>query len=150
MKTLIQDIVALTREGWWLYDAHPAPSVYEQLQCPHAGKGGRNQPHWFVRDDVYLCIGCSRRCGLKRPAGFPLPLPIKYRTVPVEAPYTLTPAEMLAKHDLLNVKQAAYCLNVSERTIYDYIAVGKLVRLKENPARVRAREVLELRNNFDE
>ena len=57
---------------------------------------------------------------------------------------------MLARHELLNVRQAAYCLNVSERTIYDYIAEGRLVRLKENPVRVRAREVRELCRNFDE
>ena len=57
---------------------------------------------------------------------------------------------MLERHDLLNAKQAAYCLNVSERTIYNYIAEGKLVRLKENPVRVRSAEVKALRENFDE
>lgn len=150
MKTLIQDIVSLTRDGWRLYDAQPVPSVYERLKCPHAAKGGRNKPHWFVRDDNFLCIGCASRCLLKRPTGFPLPLPIRYNIVPPERPFTLTPKEMLARHDLLNVRQAAYCLNVSERTIYDYIAEGKLIRLRENPARVRTKEVIELRNNFDE
>ena len=92
-----------------------------------------------------------RLCGsLKRPAGFPLPLPIRYPGVPPVRPYTLTPQEMVDRHDLLNVRQAAYCLNVSERTIYDYIAEGKLVRLKENPVRVRSKEVKELRGDFDE
>ena len=57
---------------------------------------------------------------------------------------------MVERHDLLNVRQAAYCLNVSKRTIYDYIAEGKLVRLKENPVRVRSKEVKELRGDFDE
>ena len=57
---------------------------------------------------------------------------------------------MLARHDRLNVKQAAYCLNVSERTVYDYIAEGRLIRLKGNPIRIRAKEVREMRENFDE
>ena len=70
--------------------------------------------------------------------------------MPAEQPYTLTPQEMVNKHDILNVRQAAYCLNVSERTIYNYIAEGKLIRLKESPVRVRSKEVKELRGNFDE
>ena len=57
---------------------------------------------------------------------------------------------MVVRHDILTVKQAAYCLNVAERTIYDYIAEGKLIRLKENPVRVRSAEVRVLRENFDE
>lgn len=57
---------------------------------------------------------------------------------------------MLERHDLLNAKQAAYCLNVSERTIYNLIAEGKLVRLRGNPVRVRSAEVKALREDFDE
>ena len=62
----------------------------------------------------------------------------------------LSPEEMLARHDRLYVKQAAYCLNGSERTVYDYIAEGRLIRLKDNPIRIRANEVREMRENFDE
>ena len=150
MRTRIQEIVTLTKEGWRPYDAEPDRSVYEKLGCNHALRGQKRKPFWFVRDDVFCCIGCADHCTLKRPAGFPLPLPIRYNVVLPEMPFTLTPQEMLARHDLLNVRQAAYCLNVSERTIYDYIAEGKLIRLRENPARVRTKEVIELRNNFDE
>ena len=57
---------------------------------------------------------------------------------------------MMAKFDLLNVRQTAYCLNISERRVYDYIAEGRLIRLKENPVRVRVREVRELSSDFDE
>lgn len=148
-RTRIQEIVTLTRGGWRPYDAEPDRSVYERLGCPHFLRG-RRKPFWFVRDDVFCCIGCADHCTLKRPAGFPLPLPIRYPGVPPVRPYTLTPQEMVERHDLLNVRQAAYCLNVSERTIYDYIAEGKLVRLKENPVRVRSKEVKELRGDFDE
>ena len=134
-RTRIQEIVTLTREGWRPYDAEPDRSVYEKL---------------FVRDDVFCCIGCADHCTLKRPAGFPLPLPIRYSGVPPVRPYTLTPQEMLARRNLLNVKQAAYCLNVSERTVYNYIAEGRLVRLRDNPVRIRVDEVRELCKDFDE
>ena len=95
----------------------------------------------------------SGSCGMTfsaSSAGFPLPLPIRYSVVPPDQPYTLTPLEMLARHDILTVRQAAYCLNVSERQIYDYIAEGKLVKLKDTPVRVRADEVKALRKDFDE
>lgn len=150
MKTLIQDIVALTKEGWRLYDAAPVQAVYDRLGCTHAAKGSRSKPHWFVRDDEFMCVGCGKRCILKRPAGFPVPLSIRYRDVPREEPFTLTPQEMLARRNLLTVKQAAYCLNVSERTVYNLVAEGKLVRLKENPVRIRVDEVRAMCRDFDE
>ena len=150
MRTRILEIVKLTKEGWRPYDAEPDRSVYEKLGCTHVLRGNRRKPFWFVRDDVFCCIGCADHCTLKRPAGFPLPLPIRYSVVPQDPPYTLTPLELLARHDILNVRQAAYCLNVSERQIYDYIAEGKLVKLRDNPVRVRAAEVMELRRDFDE
>ena len=132
MRTRIQEIVTLTKEGWRPYDAEPDRSVYEKLGCNHALRGQKRKPFWFVRDDVFCCIGCADHCTLKRPAGFPLPLPIRYSVVPPDQPYT------------------AYCLNVSERQIYDYIAEGKLVKLKDTPVRVRADEVKALRKDFDE
>lgn len=150
MKTLVQDVVTLTRAGWRPYNAEPEASVYQRLGCSYSLGGRRNKPYWFVRDDVFLCVGCGSRCLLKRPSGFPPPLPIRYSAVPQDQPYSLSPQEMLARHDILNVRQAAYCLNVSERRIYEYIAEGKLIRLKENPVRVRSKEVKELRSDFDE
>ena len=150
MRTRILEIGKLTKEGWRPYDAEPDRSVYEKLGCTHVLCGNRRKPFWFVRDDVFCCIGCADHCTLKRPAGFPLPLPIRYSVVPPDQPYTLTPLEMLARHDILTVRQAAYCLNISERQVYDYIAEGKLVKLKDTPVRVRADEVKALRKDFDE
>ena len=150
-RTLIQDVVTLTKAGWRPYNASPEKSVYAKLGCDFVVRG-RNprKPVWFVRDDVFCCIGCGSRCSLTRPEGFPAPLPIRYSSVPHDLPYTLTPQEMVQKLDILNVRQAAYCLNVSERTIYDMIAEGKLIRLKDNPVRVRVKEIRELRGDFDE
>lgn len=150
MTTLIHDIINLIRNGWRPYTGLVAPQVYERQQCQIASRKGGRRPYWFVREDIFVCVGCGRRCSLSRPTGFVIPLPIKYQTMPPDQPYSLSPQEMVARHDLLNVRQAAYCLNVSERTIYDYIAEGKLIRLREKPVRVRAKEVRELRNDFDE
>ncbi len=149
-KTLIRDVIALTRDGWRPYAEQPELSVYERLGCEPVLKGRKDRPYWFYRGDVYVCVGCASRCSLTRPQGFPVPLPIRYASTPEEPAYMLSPEEMLARHDRLNVKQAAYCLNVSERTVYDYIAEGRLIRLKGNPIRIRAKEVREMRENFDE
>lgn len=146
----ILDIVTLTKEGWRPYNAEPERSVYEKIGCEPFLRGNRRKQFWFVRGDVFCCIGCAGHCTLKRPAGFPLPLPIKYAIVPPAPQYTLTPLELLEKLDLLNVRQAAYCLNVSERQIYDYIADGRLVKLRTYPVRVRAAEVKAMRKDFDE
>lgn len=151
MSTRIMDIVTLTKNGWRPYNAEPDQKVYESIGCELALNGRRkDKPFWFVRDDVFCCVGCATHCTLNRPAGFPLPLPIKYPQLPPDQAYHLTPLEMLERHDLLNAKQAAYCLNVSERTIYNLIAEGKLVRLRENPVRVRSSDVKALREDFDE
>lgn len=148
-RTRIMDIVTLTKNGWHPYGAKPDQAVYEALGCTPVRNGRRDRPFWFVRGDVFCCVGCAAHCTLSRPAGFPLPLPVHPKKIPLQN-YSLTPREMLARLDLLNTKQAAYCLNVSERTIYNLIAEGKLVRLREMPVRVRAAEVKALCENFDE
>lgn len=149
-RSKVLDIVTLTRNGWLPYHLDPDASVYERVGCPKYSSGKKEKPIWFVREDVFCCISCPTHCVLKNPAGFRLPLPFANAQTEPPKKYYITPLEMLARHDLLNAKQAAYCLNVSERTIYNYIAEGKLVRLKENPVRVRSSEVKALRENFDE
>lgn len=149
-KTLIQDIVALTKDGWRPYTAEPTKAVYVKLACEHVLRGQRKKPYWFVREDVFCCVGCGARCTLTRPAGFPLPLPLPIKYQPQSQPYTLTPAEMAARKPLLTARQASYCLNVSERQIYDWIAEGRLVKLKIRPTRVRSQEVVAMMRDFDE
>ena len=56
-KARIREIVTLTREGWRPYDAEPDHSVYERLGCTHVLRGNRRKPFWFVRGDVFCCIG---------------------------------------------------------------------------------------------
>lgn len=149
-RTKILDIVNLTKEGWRPYEDTPDSKIYETLGCELVLQKKRGKPFWFTRGDLFCCIGCAMHCLLKNPPGFPVRLPLLLPEGVKPPQYAITPLEMLARHDLLNAKQAAYCLNVSERTIYNYIAEGKLVRLRENPVRVRSSEVKALRENFDE
>lgn len=146
-KTLIREVVILTHDGWRPYSAEPEGNVYKRLQCPFAMTGSRNRPYWFVKGDIFLCLGCGRRCSLSRPAGFILPLPINYPQP--KQPYTLTPAEMVSRKALLLVKEAAYCLNVSESKVYRYINEGKLNTLKDAPKRVSAADVRKMMEDFE-
>ena len=147
-KTLIKDIIALTNEGWRPYPARPENAVYERIGCRNWQKQ-KPGPFWFVRGHLYLCVGCASRCLLENPAGFMPMLPIRWRNTP-QPSYSISPKEMIERHALLTVRQAAYCLNVSGRTIYDYIAEGKLVRLREYPVRVRTSDVKAMLENVDE
>ena len=144
-RTLITDIVQLTRDGWRPYNGRPEGYVYERLGCPYQ-LAKRSKPYWFVKGDLYLCVGCARRCSLSRPEGFPLPLPIRYPEP--RLPYTLTPYEMVEKKPLLTVEEAAYCLNVGKRTVYGYIDMCKLNVLKENPKRVSSKDVKRMMEDF--
>lgn len=142
--------MTLAREGWRLYDAEPNRSVYGKLDYDHALHGQKRKPFWFIRDDVFCRIGCADHYTLKRPAGFPLPLSIRYSVVPPDQPYTLTSLEVLARHGILTVRQAAYCLNIPERQMYDYITEGEPAKLKDTPVRVRVDEMKALRKDSDE
>lgn len=156
MATLIDEVVRLVREGWRPYQGTVDAAVYEQRRCPRTplsvqGKGkSKNGPYWFNRGDVFLCIGCGRRCSLNRPDGFEAPLPIKYPTLCKEMPYTLSPREMVAKLPLLTIRQAAYCLNVSERYARDLVDMGRLRRLQGEPVRVSAEDVQREMENWQD
>lgn len=156
-KTTIRSIIELVNHGWRAYNAAPQSAIYARLGCRYApenteeGKKKKKakEPFWFVRSDSFLCIGCERRCNLFRPEGFILPLPINYEERPGE-PYTLTPAEMVQRKSLLRVDEVSYCLNIKERTVYDWIAEGRLRKTKENPVRIPAEDVVFYMSNFEE
>lgn len=146
-KTKIKDIIWLIDQGWRVYNAVPNSRIYDRLNCqyaPEVCEDGRKkrknrEPVWFVHSDNFVCIGCPRRCSLSRPEGFILPLPIQYEER--KQPYTLTPAEMVQRKSLLRVDEVSYCLNISERTVYDWIAEGKLRRTEDLPVRVPSEDV---------
>lgn len=146
-KTLIQEVVELIRNGWRPYSAPTPKDFYKQQGCPRIAGARFREPQWFVRGDIFLCLGCSRRCSLNRPEGFMLPLPIKYERKAEQA-FALTPAEMVACKSLLRVDETAYCLNISERQVYDWIAEGRLRRMEGAPVRVPAEDVLREMTNY--
>lgn len=156
-KGKIKSIIDLVNNGWRVYSAAPQSAIYARLNCQYAPERNENgqkkrkskEPFWFVRGDAFLCIGCDRQCALSRPEGFIQPLPINYEERPSE-PFTLTPAEMVQRKSLLRVDEAAYCLNIKERTIYDWIAEGKLRKTIDNPVRIPVEDVAFHMNNFEE
>lgn len=151
-KIIVNEVAELVVKGWRPYQGDVQPAVYEKLDCLHGqltARETRTRPYWFSRGDIFLCIGCHRKCSLSRPAGFTPPLPIEYDYDP-EQPFRLPPQEMVARRHTLLVAEAAYCLNVSKWLIYRYINDGRLVALKENPLRVRAADVAKMMNDFDE
>jgi hypothetical protein len=145
----IKNLISLVYAGWRPYNYKPRPSVYEKLECPHAGAKRGTKPFWFVRGDIFVCVACTKGCSLSRPDEFYLPLPIRYSEAP-QNPYTLTPAELVKCKKLLRVDEVAYCLNVSERLVYAWIAEGKLRKLTELPVRVPAEDVTSLMEQFEE
>lgn len=152
MSSLIEDIVRLTREGWRPYQGEVRHAVYESLSCSHGlltKRETRTRPYWFSRADIFLCVGCSRKCSLNRPAGFQPALEINYAYDP-EKPFPLTPEELVVRKSSLRVDEAAYCLNCSEAKIYKDIYEGKLVTLRDKPIRIRSRDIAEKMNDWDE
>ena len=154
-KGKIRSIIELTNQGWRAYDAAPQSAIYARLNCQYAPEKDENgtknrhssEPFWFVRADSFLCVGCNRNCTLFRPEGFIQPLPINYEQKPGE-PFKLTPAEMVQRKSLLRVDEAAYCLNISERAVYDWIAEGKLRRTEDAPVRIPSEDVAHRMNLF--
>ena len=154
MSALIDDIVTLTKDSWRPYRGTVQAEVYQSLGCEWGtlalkGKKLRTRPYWFSRGDIFLCVGCSKRCSLNRPAGFQVPMEINYPSDP-EHPYTLSPQEMVKVRHTLSAQEAAYCLNCSQARIYRYVANGKLAALKDKPIRIKAVDVESMMNDFDE
>lgn len=152
MSGLIDDIVTLTKEGWRPYRGGVPNAVYETLGCPCGVLGKREtriRPYWFSRADIFLCVGCSKKCSLNRPAGFQPVLDINYPYEP-EKPFTLTPEEMVARKSSLRADEVAYCLNCSVGKVYKHVHEGRLVGSKERPMRIRTQEVADMMRDWDE
>ncbi len=148
MGDLIDRIIRLVERGWKGYEGYVDKSVYEELDCPAPifGKwlfeGGKAQE--------MTCVGCNRECHRDSAEGFfPQPSAIAVRNFK-NAYFSLSPQEMVKRLPLLKVDQAAYCLNMSERHVYELIAKGELAALREKPVRIKSADVAFLMNDFDE
>lgn len=147
MSNQIDAIMMFVERGWHPYTGQVDVAVYQQLGCP-----APLFAKWFYEGSEAReaqCVGCERQCRVDCTEGFK-PAPKCFQALYKGYYYTLTPLEMVKRHPLLRVEQAAYCLNVSERNIYDLIACGKLVATKERPRRIKAADVAAMMNDFDE
>ena len=148
MSSQIDRIMYLAERGWKVYEGCVSADLYEALQCPAPVFG-----KWLYegrRAKELACVGCDKYCHAESSADFE-PQPSSIAATHRRCTYfTLSPQEMVSRIPLLRVKQAAYCLNVGERTIYDMIAVGKLAATRDHPVRVKAEDVAFFMNDFDE
>ena len=65
--------------------------------------------------------------------------------------FTLTPQQLIKRRHLLTTREAAYCLNLSERKIYSMVYEGELIALRDRGViRIRATDVEAMMNDFDE
>jgi excisionase family DNA binding protein len=148
-KRLVREVLMLISQGWRPYNDNPAQEVYWRVGCPYLGAKRGKEPCWFVRGDIFMCVSCPKSCVLSRPEGFRLPLPIRYDESKKEV-LRRTPGELVTVKSLLRVDEAAYCLNISERSVYDWIAEGKLRKAIGAPVRVSAKDVAYFMTNFEE
>lgn len=142
MANVVNEIMSLINNGWRAYRGEVDGQVYARVGCRRPGSAS-----WFVRGKSFLCLGCSRRCAEMNPAGFQAALPEGEAHTGFE--YSLTPMEMVQKKVLLRADEAAYCLSVSARKIYDLAKEGRLVSHVDKPLRVTAESVLEEMKRVD-
>lgn len=142
----IDVIMSFVERGWHPYAGKVDAEIYEALSCPAPIFG-----KWLyegTRAQEAVCVGCDRQCRTSCDNGFS-PHPARMQYLYRGSYFTLSPSEMLKRFPLLRVNQAAYCLNISERKVYDLIAEGALPRTKSNPCRVSSADVAKLMAEFE-
>lgn len=142
----IDAIMFWIERGWKPYAGKVDAEIYEDVACPAPVFG-----KWLYEGSKAkeaVCVGCDRQCRVECDKGF-RPPPVPFQTLYTGSYFTLSPSEMVKRYPLLRVCQAAYCLNVSERTVYKLIAEGKLLRTKINPCRVSSADVAALMDEFE-
>lgn len=137
--SLIDDVLRVLADGYLPYRGAIEGAVFETLRCPDFRRA-----RWFAREGRHLCLGCARRCAWAG-AGFQAVLPLARDARPAglaygQLPY-VTAEELLAAKTVLRVDEAAFCLNVSERTVRDMIDSARLDRLPDLPVRVTTASV---------
>jgi hypothetical protein len=133
---LCRTMAQMMSEGFRPYGGEIAEEVYTALGCKDASRA-----YWLHRWPILHCLGCNKRCTPKGTEGFQVPILLP--AVSPHAKYSMLPEEMARSKTLLRIDEAAYCLNISERTARKLIAEGVLVRHQRRPVRVTAESVRE-------
>lgn len=120
----LDNVSLLVNACWKPYNEIIPDKIYSELECKH-----ELAAEWYVNEDVYLCLGCPTHCLLHRPEGFDC-------NPNQSGKFGATPAELLSKHELLTIKQAAYCLNVSYGLVFRWVVEGKIPATKFKPRRI--------------
>lgn len=134
----VKDLLELLAKGYAPYSGEVSGRVYDELRCHRPGAAS-----WFVKGTRAICMGCRRSCIRVGGAGFQLMLPGtgKRFTVAVAALPAIPASELVRLKEWLRVDEAAFCLGVSERRVYDMAAEGILVRHQDPPVRVSSESV---------
>ncbi|WP_051202734.1 DNA-binding protein [Desulfovibrio aminophilus] len=136
----VQDVLDVLAQGYTPYRGEVAGAVYDELRCSRPTAAS-----WFTKGTRFLCLGCRRRCSRVGGAGFQLVLPGTGRRFTVAiANLPAVPAEELVRLKAwLRVDEAAWCLGVSARRIYELVDGGVLDRHPDKPLRVSSASVRE-------
>lgn len=140
--TLCRTLKKMFDDGFRQYAGEIDSQVYEQLGCKDSTRA-----YWICRWPLLHCLGCNRRCTPKAPTGFQVPLVTVSPSTNKD--FSLSPDELVAAKALLRIDEAAYCLNVSERTVRRLVDEGVLVRHVRQPVRVTAESVREEMQRVD-
>jgi hypothetical protein len=134
----VKDLLELLAKGYAPYSGEVSGQVYDELRCLRPGGAS-----WFAKGTRFLCLGCRRRCIRVGGYGFQLVLPGtgKRFTVAMAALPGIPASELVRLKEWLRVDEAAYCLGVSERRVYELIQEGVLDRHPDAPVRASAASV---------
>ncbi|XPV77665.1 MAG: helix-turn-helix domain-containing protein [Desulfovibrio sp.] len=142
-RTLCKELTSMLADGWVNYEGVVDGKVYQRLGCKKP-----ERVYWVTKWPLMHCLGCVKRCTANG-TGFQAPIIFPSRKMPKFGEFNITPAEMIKAKPLLRVPEAAYCLNVSERTIRKMIDEGVLIKHNSNPMRVTSESVLAEIENVD-
>lgn len=136
----VSDLLKVLSQGFLPYTGQVGGEVYENLGCPDK----QRKPEWFVREGLFLCLGCSRRCVPTGTTGFELLLPVSYNKR-LKAAFAYLPLasahQLLTMKVLLRIDEAAWALNVSPQQVRNYVDEGRLEAHPDPPMRVTTKSV---------
>ncbi len=145
-KIKTEELIKLLDAGYRQYKGQVPPSFYMERRCFDPKKA-----EWFGRaishknkTASFICLGCSKRCCAVDPEGWQLLLEVSPDTpgaVMVAVAERLSVDELLRIKKALQIKEAAFALNVSRNTVQKMIDEGLLDTVPGTPIRVTVESV---------